>query len=240
MQVIPVLDLMNGVVVRGIAGRREDYLPVRSALVDGARPLDIARAFRDQLGLLRLYVADLDGILDELPNWDVYGLLLADGFELCVDAGVRDLGLLRRLFKNGVTQVVLGSETVSSMELVQRAVREFGSGRLIYSLDLKQGKLMGEAGEEEPLQRVEKVCEAGIRELIVLDVAYVGVGSGVRTVELCREIHERFPEMKLITGGGIRDEADLLRLKEEPIAGVLVASALHDERIGVEGIQRCE
>lgn len=238
MQVIPVMDLLNGVVVRGVAGRREEYAPLQSSLVEGSRPLEIARAFRDQLGLNRIYVADLDAILEEMPNWDVYGLLLADGFELCADCGVRDFTLLKRLFKNGMTQVVLGSETLTSLEVIQRGVQEFGAERLIYSLDLKGGEPLGSRASGTLLERVRRVYDAGIRELIVLDVAYVGVGSGLQTLGLCREIHEQFLEMKLITGGGIRDGEDLLRLKEEPLSGVLVASALHDERIGVEAIQR--
>ncbi|MFM8221178.1 MAG: nickel transporter, partial [Planctomycetaceae bacterium] len=44
MQVIPVLDLLGGVVVRGVAGQRDSYRPIVSQLVDGAEPLAVARA----------------------------------------------------------------------------------------------------------------------------------------------------------------------------------------------------
>ena len=71
MLAIPVLDVLNGVIVRGVGGRRNEYRPVESVLTPSARPLDVARAFRDRLSLTTLYLADLDGILRQRPNEDV-------------------------------------------------------------------------------------------------------------------------------------------------------------------------
>jgi len=44
MQVIPVLDLLDGHVVRAVRGERAAYLPIRSSLAAGSEPLAIARA----------------------------------------------------------------------------------------------------------------------------------------------------------------------------------------------------
>src|SRR5262245_46812912 len=82
MRIIPVLDLLNGVVVRGVAGERSNYRPVVSRLVDQPEPLAVARAFRAQLGLGLLYVADLDAILHDRPSRDLYRRLAADGFDV--------------------------------------------------------------------------------------------------------------------------------------------------------------
>jgi len=82
LQILPVLDLLNGIVVRGVGGRRDEYRPVKSVLTDSAKPLDVARAFRDRLELTTLYVADLDGILHQQPNETVFRQLATDGFEL--------------------------------------------------------------------------------------------------------------------------------------------------------------
>ena len=85
LQILPVLDLLNGVVVRGVGGRRDEYRPVESVLTVSVKPLDVARAFRERLGLTTLYVADLDGILHQLPNDNVFRQLAADGLELWSD-----------------------------------------------------------------------------------------------------------------------------------------------------------
>jgi phosphoribosylformimino-5-aminoimidazole carboxamide ribotide isomerase len=43
--------------------------------------------------------------------------------------------------------------------------------------------------------------------------------------------------LHLVTGGGVRDIADLTRLVELGVQGVLVASALHDGRITREDVE---
>jgi phosphoribosylformimino-5-aminoimidazole carboxamide ribotide isomerase len=68
--------------------------------------------------------------------------------------------------------------------------------------------------------------------VIVLDLAQVGGGSGIATVDLCRDLLARFGDLRVITGGGVRDVSDVMRLLEAGIDAVLVASSLHDGRIG--------
>src|SRR5216684_7133564 len=105
MHVLPVLDLLEGVVVRGVGGRRDEYRPVVSRLVDRPDPFSVARAFRDQLGLTRLYVADLDAILHQRPNREVYRSLADEGLELLVDAGLRDVKSAELNLAAGAAQV---------------------------------------------------------------------------------------------------------------------------------------
>src|SRR5205085_9347687 len=59
---LPVIDLMQGEVVHGIAGRREEYRPIVSILAESTKPLAVARAFREEFGFNELYLADLDAI----------------------------------------------------------------------------------------------------------------------------------------------------------------------------------
>src|SRR5438876_2234586 len=97
MSILPVIDLMHGQVVRGIAGRREEYRPIVSKIAGTAQPLDVARAFREQFGFEALYLADLDSIGGAEPASAVYRTLQDDGFELWVDAGIRSAGEATRL-----------------------------------------------------------------------------------------------------------------------------------------------
>ena len=68
MRVIPVIDLMHGQVVRGVAGRRSEYRPMVSRIAADARPATVARALVEQFGFDTAYVADLDAILGGQPN----------------------------------------------------------------------------------------------------------------------------------------------------------------------------
>ena len=133
MQIIPVLDLLDGQVVRGVAGRRETYAPIESRLSRSSAPLDVARSLRDTFGSNRLYFADLDGILHERPCWTVIDQLNADGFELLVDAGLREPGLARQLIERGISQVVAALETLPGIDELQNIVSEIGPEPLVFS-----------------------------------------------------------------------------------------------------------
>src|SRR5687768_1417282 len=78
---------MGGLVVRGVAGKRDAYRPVESRIAADARPASVARAFRQRLCLSDAYVADLDAIRGAPPAWDVYRELVDCGLRLWVDAG---------------------------------------------------------------------------------------------------------------------------------------------------------
>ncbi len=239
MELIPVIDLMHGLVVRGIGGRRDEYQPIVSSIVDSARPLDVARAIRDRFGLEHFYIADLDGLTGEIPNWDAFGWLIADGFQLDIDMGIRDIEQARRLLRRGGVRLILSLESFPDPNDLSRWVSQLGSEKLLFSLDLKAGSPMvsGDAWLRDPLKIVAQVVTAGITNLIVLDLAHVGLNSGVGTLDLCRDIMAQHPQLSLITGGGIRSGKDLKSLQNEPLAGLLIASALHDGRISSDEIR---
>src|SRR5437879_1133183 len=89
MRVVPVLDLMGGIVVRGVGGRRSEYRPIVSRLTTACEPIAVAEAFRDQFELSELYLADLDAIARKPPSLELFRALRVRGFTLWVDAGLR-------------------------------------------------------------------------------------------------------------------------------------------------------
>src|SRR4051812_28304479 len=107
MRVLPVLDLKTGVVVRGVAGRRHEYQPVVSSLTASSWPVDVAGAFREHFGLAELYLADLDAIAGAAPALPTYVALQAMGFQLWVDAGVREPAMATPLAEAGISKIVV-------------------------------------------------------------------------------------------------------------------------------------
>jgi phosphoribosylformimino-5-aminoimidazole carboxamide ribotide isomerase len=235
MRVIPVLDLKNGVVVRGVGGRRAEYQPVVSRLTNSCQPQDVALTFRDVFGAKQLYLADLDAIAGAEPAWSVFTALHDLGFALWVDSGVREMAAARRLAAAGVKGIVVGLETVSSPEELERICSEL-CDRVIFSLDMKANVPLGDSSRwgGDALLCAERALAAGVRRMIVLDLARVGEGGGPGTEDLCRAISENHPTVELIAGGGVRGNEDLRRLEACGVRAALVASALHDGRLGRE------
>lgn len=229
MRLIPVLDILNHVVVRGVAGRRELYRPLESCLTDSVEPLEVARAIRQRHGFDELYVADLDAIMHERVGDSVYRQLRDDGFRLLVDAGVSNAEQARRVLETGVEQVIVGLESCPSPESLRSIIEASSEDRIVFSLDLLQGIPLGApVWGRDPEQIVEVVRGCGVRRLIVLDLAGVGTESGVPTIPLCQRLRAKHgPDIEIITGGGVRGPADLLDLDESGVDGVLIASILH-------------
>lgn len=237
MTILPVLDLMQGQIVRGIAGRREDYRPIVSKLVDSAEPLAVALALRAQFGFSECYLADLDAIRGALPDLGTYQQLQGAGFRLWIDAGVRTHKdrTLKMLIVANVAGIVVGLESIESPEDLGRTIARVGSERVVFSLDLNAGRPLGHTEAwrtDDPFTIAARaIRQLGVRRLIVLDLARVGVGQGTGTEELCARLREAFPEVRLIAGGGVGSIAEVRRLAASGIDQVLVASALHDGRI---------
>src|SRR4051794_19019731 len=116
MRIVAVLDVMGGIVVRGVGGRRAEDRPIVSRLTSSCNPLDVAEAVRQQLGMYELYVADLDAIAGAPPSFDLFRELCRRGFTLWVDAGLRRAEQAAALFEAGVTRVVAGLETLAGPE----------------------------------------------------------------------------------------------------------------------------
>lgn len=234
MHIIPVLDLLGGTVVRGVAGNRGEYRPLVSRLVESSHPLTVANALRNRFGWSRFYVADLDAILHGQPNLQTLAELRREGFELWVDAGFADGESLVPLAAAGVDTFILGLETWRGPGELARLCRTRPVEQLLFSLDLRGGVPLVASSDwdlSSPIALVRQLDDCGIRRLILLDLADVGVGAGTSTLDLARQVRQRFPDLGLITGGGVRHVADLVQLRELGVGGALVASALHDERI---------
>lgn len=233
-RIIPVLDVMNGQVVRAIGGRRDEYKPIASKLTASTEPVEVAKALLGATGASELYVADLDaitGVAGVAPA--VVRLLESLEVPVWVDAGIGGGTeiVIRQL--SGRIRLVVGLESAVEPELLRRALA-VAREPVAFSLDLRGERLLGNwsawgADHERAAFSVARTAvREGAKSLIVLDLARVGTGTGTGTESLLRVLRDVYPDVDLIAGGGVRTWEDVKRLGEAGASGVLVASALHD------------
>lgn len=250
MQLIPVVDLSRGRAVQAREGDRARYEPGDSVLTPNAKgdPVALIRAYRETLGARQCYIADLDAIQGGEPQRAVLRSLAqaAAPARILVDAGIDDREAALEALELGATRVVVGLETLRSFEHLVEIVGTVGPERVVFSLDLRLGDPMvhpdlaipeGAGTVQERLAAL--AIAAGTMNLLVLDVGRVGTGAGVE-VTLLASLHRRFPEVRLIAGGGIRGRDDLERIREAGGDAALVASAFHSGRLGAEDVTELE
>ena len=233
-----MLDLKGGRAVHAVAGRRAHYQPVESILHPGSDPLALAVALHDELGMRSLYLADLDAIAGHAPQVRLYQNMIALGFHLIVDAGVRDLQHSQRLLASITPRARLsrGSRHWQAPRPYARFSTPSapgGSSSVSISIEAPRGRPRGPHGRaENPLELAREAIEQGVRQVLLLDLARVGTGRGSGTNGLLPQILARHPEVQVSVGGGISGASEILALKAAGAHAVLVASAIHDGRIG--------
>lgn len=238
MKIIPVLDISNSVVVHAVGGKREKYLPVTSVVCKSADPVDVASTFKS-LQFDQLYIADLDAISNKIVDFGLYKKIKADtGLDLMVDAGIADLEKARKVLQNGVSKIIIGTETLNKPDFIKQAIESFGEEQVIVSLDLKEGKVMSASEvirSMDPLAVAKAFQEMGVIRTIVLDLARVGTGNGINLTMVMGILKKC--KVEVLTGGGIRDIKDLELLSRLGVSGVLLATALHSGRLRIKELR---
>src|SRR5262249_45917468 len=222
MDVIPVLDLRGGAVVRARMGQRDQYRPLESPLAPTSDPIDVMQGLYSVYPFKTFYVADLDGIMGTGNNEAVLRRLKAEfpAAVFWVDNGVADLPSAQRWLDADLGHLVVGSESQQDTALVPHL---FQHDRVILSLDFLDQAFQGPPA---------LLCETAAwpRRLIVMTLVRIGSGAGPDFDRLCA-IRDIAANRQIYAAGGVRDRTDLATLKRAGIAGALVATSLHDGRL---------
>lgn len=238
MKIIPVIDVLNGVAIHGIRGERERYQPLKSALCRSADPLDIALTF-ESLGFSSLYLADLDAILGKSANFSVYRQIMTETrLDLMVDAGIADITRAEEVLATEVSKIVVGSETLESLDFLGQAVKAFGEDKVVVSIDLKEGKVLSVSEAIASMDAVsfaQELGKIGVDQVILLDLGRVGTEQGIN-LALLRSVLDK-TGVEVLVGGGIRSLQELEELRKLGISGALIATILHNGKLQVDELK---
>lgn len=220
IDIIPVLDIRGGLAVSGKSGEREYYRPLQSVFCAEPDPIKIANA----LPFERLYVADLEGIVDRVPDLETLSTL--SGLKkTMIDMGVRDYGDLN-LYDGLSCGVVLGTETVVDMGVFIEGLMIFGD-RLIVSIDMKDSTVISGFLPPNPIETYDKLKSVGITRFIFLDISSVGTLES--DTSFIKDLNNA---SEILVGGGIT-EKNLKELEMIKVDGALVGTALHNGLLDV-------
>src|SRR5437667_92899 len=175
------------------------------------------------------------------------------GAPLWLDAGVSSVDHARRVLGLGAARVIVALETLPSFDALEGICTALGGDRVVFSLDLRNGEpvfaswaswaswasgALGATGASGGIPAAEaahlvaaRAAAAGAGAVIVIDLARVGTGTGL-DLELIARVREATPGLTLLAGGGVRGLEDFARLADYGCDGALVATALHDGRLG--------
>lgn len=229
-EVIPVVDLMGGVVVHARAGERDRYRPLAGSRVSATpEPQAVVRGLLALHPFRALYIADLDAI-GKRGDHRAAIRELREAFpqvRLWVDAAFAGACACRRFLEADLGDLVLGSESQTDLRQVELLA---GEARWLLSLDYQGERALGPAALFDAPERWPE-------RLIAMTLARVG-GAGGPDLDRLRAVRAAAPGRRVYAAGGVRGEADLAELRSLGCAGALVASALHDGRLDGAALAR--
>lgn len=232
LQIIPVIDIRDGKVVHARGGDRQNYPPLQSVLTQS---VEVEQVMADLLAWFPfpcIYIADLDAIETGNLQPSRYQQLSRQfsGVEIWLDAGFKAGDQLQRLAEMNNLRLVVGSETLEEPALLTD--RQW-AGRLILSLDKRQGRFLG-------LKALLSQPELWTDKVIMMSLDYVGTGQGPDLDWLEQLMAER-GDIDWFVAGGVKDQRDLEEIEQKGGKGVLIASALHTGQLNrqtVDGLMR--
>jgi phosphoribosylformimino-5-aminoimidazole carboxamide ribotide isomerase len=220
MEIIPVIDIRQGLVVHAVEGQRQNYRPLKTSLSASISPENIVQAFISSYPFKTIYIADLDAI-EGRSNNDHLIEQLHDKFislDFWVDQGISSASKLKNLPR---WKHVIGSET----NILPKTINEIITMEpdVILSLDFQTTAFMGD-------QNLLQETTLWPDRIILMNLARVGSNSGP-DYDLASSLKNIAGGRKIYVAGGVRNEADLQALNDMGIEGVLIATALHTQQI---------
>lgn len=223
---VPVLDLKDNIAVSGKSGQRETYTPLQSVFSNSSDPIEIANNLKLN-GAKELYIADLD--LIDSNGHNLHQVKMVNNIlPVIFDGGVKDFESYT-FFLDYAYKVIVATETLESLDELQRIFEAFPKERIVLSIDIKDNKLYSKHLDIS-LEKLKKILRyLDPAEIILLDISSVGTNKGFNK-ELLKEFEE-FKD-KLIIAGGINKDS-LVELEKEGIKKVLIGTSLHNGEIAI-------
>ncbi len=236
MEIIPAIDIIDGKCVRLTQG---DYAQKK---VYSKHPLEVARQFEDA-GLHRLHLVDLDGArLKAVKNWKVLEVLAArTSLQIDFGGGIATEKDVQIVFDSGAALATVGSIAVKNEYEFVKWLLIFGAHRFMLGADVKDQQIVihgwTETTQLSVFDFIKKYMEKGVQQVFCTDVSKDGKLEGP-SLELYRQIRERFPNLHFIASGGVSSVDDLQALEAIGCSGAIVGKAIYENRVSLADLKK--
>ncbi len=240
--IFPAIDLMDGGCVRLVKGdfdQRTNY---------SISPVDVARSYADA-GAQWMHIVDLDGAKNGKSAQTELIIEIAKTANLKIQTGggLRELSQIERLLAGGVNRVVIGSLAISNPEMVKFWLGSLGVNKIVLALDINIGEDGNpypathgwqETGNKTLWSVIDGYLSHGLKTVLVTDISRDGVLGGAN-VALYKDIARRYPDLNLITSGGVGTLAHVRSLKKLKPHGIIIGKALYENKFTLSEAIEC-
>jgi phosphoribosylformimino-5-aminoimidazole carboxamide ribotide isomerase len=151
--------------------------------------------------------------------------------------GVRDVKTATEIFNAGVELAVIGSVSVKNKKEFELIVESFSPAKIVAAIDSKDEKIAVHGWTENSsvsiYEHIDYCMSTGIKKFLCTDISKDGTLQGTN-IPLYKKILKKYPGIKLIASGGVKNIIDVKEVKKTDAYGLIVGKAIYEKLINLE------
>ncbi len=236
MILVPSISIVDGKVTRVQQG---DF---STGKVYEKDPLDLAKKFEDH-GIERIHLIDLDGAKSGAPvNYHVLEVLAGyTNLKINYAGGIHTDGDLTKVLEYGSESVTVATVAVYNPDLFASWLMSYGRNRICLGADALDEMIRVGGWQKDTkiniYDHIESFYSKGLKYLKTTDISKEGAMQGP-SLDLYKNIIERFEGINVYASGGIRNVDDIKRLADIGVYGVVFGKAFYEGRITLKDLEQ--
>ncbi|OQD58496.1 phosphoribosylformimino-5-aminoimidazole ribonucleotide isomerase [Methanobrevibacter arboriphilus JCM 13429 = DSM 1125] len=229
MLIMPAVDIKNGKCVQLVQGKPG----TEQVIIDN--PEKVAKKWEDE-GAEIIHVIDLDGALETKDNLNTIKKILKEvNIPIQLGGGIRSIEYAEKLLNLDIERLIIGTMAIEKPNTIKKLSEDFGSERIMVSLDSKDSKVVIKGWKEKIDKKATDISrefqEAGAGSILFTNVDVEGLLSGFDiqpAIDLVNSV-----DIPIVYSGGITTLEDLKKITTTGVKGVVIGSALYKNKINL-------
>jgi len=230
MLVIPAVDIRNGKCVQLVQGKPG----TEQVIIEN--PEKVAKKWEDA-GADLIHVIDLDGALESKDNLKTIKKILNEiSVPIQMGGGIRSIEYAQKLLNLDIERLIIGTMGIKNPNTIEELANDFGSDRIMISLDSKDSKVVIKGWTEKiaksPIELSREFEKIGAGSILFTNVDVEGLLKGfdvVPAIELVESVN-----IPIVYAGGVTTLDDIIKLRKTGVKGVVIGSALYKNTINLK------
>jgi len=236
MLVIPAIDIKDGKVVRLQKG---DYNLSKEY---NYSPVEVVNLYQEN-GFKRIHIVDLSGSKGEKPEIIEILKSIKNEHEIFVEfgGGIRNYNDINTLLDIGIDKLIIGSMCFFNKDDFEKSLITFGADKFILAADVLEDTVRVKGWTIDSsvniVDHIHYGVSLGIEEYLITDISKDGMLQGP-SFALYEKIQKTFPNIRIITSGGISCMDDIKILNADNYFAAVVGKAIYEGKVDLTELKK--
>lgn len=230
MLIMPAVDIKNGKCVQLVQGKPG----TEQVIIDN--PEKVAKRWEEE-GAEIIHVIDLDGALESKDNLNTIKKILDEvNVPIQLGGGIRSIEYGKKLLNLDIERLIIGTMAIKEPKTITELSNEFGSKRIMVSLDSKDSEVVIKGWKEKIDKTATDISkefqEGGAGSILFTNVDVEGLLKGFDiqpVIDLVNSV-----DIPIVYSGGVTTFKDIKKLTKIGVKGVIIGSALYKNKLNLK------